>query len=150
MKKILTLAMVLAISCGSCFAWSWGFGKSVKNAVKQDIKNTKNEVKTTNKSIKKAIKSDIANTKKEVKNTNKTIKNAVKQDIENAKAEQTASATAKKNEKIKEINSKLTELNKEMKTVKNSKEITETERTLRTRAIQRQIDFYNKQNAALQ
>ena len=36
-----------------------------------------------------------------------------------------------------------------MTTIKSDKNITETERTLRTRALQRQIDWYNKQKAAL-
>lgn len=127
MKKILTLAVVMAVSCSTCFA-ATTFGKSIKNAVKQDIKNTKKEVKSTNNAIKKAIKSDIENTEKA----------------------KTAAATAKKTEKLNQINSKLNELNKEMTTIKNSKEITETERTLRVKALQRQIDFYNKQKAALQ
>ena len=148
MKKILTLAMILAFSTTGAFAFS--FGKSVKNAVKQDINNTKTEVKTTNNSVKNSVKSDIKAAKKEVKDTKNSVKNQVKQDIENAKKAQTQAATAKKTEKLNQINSKLTELNKEMTTIKNDKNITETERTLRTRALQRQIDWYNKQKAALQ
>lgn len=119
MKRILTLAMVLALSGSMTFA-ATNFGASVKNAVKQDIKNTRTD-----------------------------IKKSVQQDIDNKKQEQTAASTAKKQEKIKQIDAKLKELNKEMATVKNDKKITETERTLKTRSIQRQIDFYTKQKAAL-
>lgn len=115
MKKILTLAMVLAFCGTSAFA-ATTLGNSVKNAVKQDITNTKK---------------------------------AIKQDLETKSQAQTAASTAKKEEKIKQIDSKLTELNKEMKTVKADKNITETERTLKTRSIQRQIDFYTKQKEAL-
>ena len=129
MKKMLTLAMVLALFAPASFA---GFGSSLKNAVKSDVKATKT-----------AVKSDV-------KATKTGIKNAVKTDIENSKKAQTAAATAKKTEKLNKINSKLTELNNELTTVKNSKELTETEKTIRTRAIQRQIEFYNKQKAALQ
>ena len=121
MKKILTIAMVLALSTSMSFA-ATSFGKSFKQAVKSDYQNTKN-------SYKKAIKTDL----------------------ENAKKENTAVSQAKKDEKLKQINTKLTELNKEMNTVKNQKDgITESERTLRMNLLQRQIDFYNKQKAALQ
>ena len=51
---------------------------------------------------------------------------------------------------MKQINGKLDELNKEMTAVKADKNITETERTLKVRTLQRQIDFYNNQKKALQ
>ena len=148
MKKILTLAMVLVLSTSASFAFS--FGKSIKKAFKSDVKAAKTAVKNDVKSTKKAIKSDIKAAKTEAKNTRKSFRNAVKQDIENSTKAQTEAATAKKTEKLNQINSKLTQLNKELTNVKSSKEITETERTLRTRALQRQIEFYNKQKAALQ
>ena len=112
---------------GFSFA-SNSFGSAVKNAVKQDIRNTKS-----------AVKSDI-----------KAVKTSVKQDIANEKQAQANTAAAKKAEKIKQIDSKLAELNKEMKTVKEDKNITETERTLKVRTLQRQINFYNNQKKALQ
>ena len=79
-----------------------------------------------------------------------TVKNAVKQDIVNQKQAQTNTAAAKKEEKIKQIDTKLSDLNKELSSVKNDKSITETERTLKTKTLQRQIDFYNNQKKALQ
>ncbi len=119
MKKILTLAMVCALSSSMVFAAS-NFGASVKNAVKQDIQSTKTD-----------------------------LKKAVKQDIDNKTQAKTNAYAAKKAEKSKQIDAKITELNKEMKTVKNDKTITETERTLKTKALQKQINYYTKQKAAL-
>lgn len=88
------------------------------------------------------------------------LKNAVKQDIQAVKKDAQAqsqarqdarnsAASAKKAEKIKEIDVKIADLNKEMAATKANKNITETERTLKVRSLQRQIDFYNKQKEAL-
>ena len=81
------------------------------------------------------------------------LKNAAKKDVQNAinaktQANQSA-AQAKKQEKIKELNAKLAELNKEKDSVKADKNITEVQRTLKLDRINKQIDFYTKQKAAL-
>ena len=81
------------------------------------------------------------------------LKNAAKKDVQNAinaktQANQSA-AQAKKQEKIKELNTKLAELNKEKDSVKTDKNITEVQRTLKLDRINKQIDFYTKQKAAL-
>ena len=122
MKKILTISMVLALSMSTCFA-----ANALTTAVKSDLS-----------AVKSAVKSDVSATK-----------SAVKSDIKAKQEAQNSTAAAKKQEKIKQIDSKLAELNKEMKTVKEDKTITETQRTLQVKTIQRQIDFYNKQKAAL-
>ena len=127
MKKILTIALVLTISTSLSYAAN-SFSSSLKSAVKQDIANTKS-----------AVKSDV-----------NSVKSAVKQDIENQKKAQESTAAAKRAEKIAQINSKLDELNKELKAAKTDKTITETERVLKVRTIQRQIEFYNNQKKALQ
>lgn len=81
------------------------------------------------------------------------LKNAVKADINNSvNAATTAhnnTAAAKKAEKIAQINAKLVDLNKQLEAVKADKNITETERTLKIKTLQSQIDFYNKQKTAL-
>ncbi len=90
-----------------------------------------------------AVKTDFNNAKTD-------ISNAVKADINNAKQQHNTAAAAKKAEKLKQIDAKLDELNKEYNTVKNQQfGITESERSLRLNVLQRQIDFYNKQKAAL-
>ncbi len=81
------------------------------------------------------------------------LKKAVKQDIQNnikanQKANQNAAAT-KKAEKIKEIDAKLADLNKEKTQIQKDKNITEVQRTLKLDKVQRQINFYTKQKAAL-
>ena len=127
MKKALTIFLTMTLMTGLSFA-SDSFGSAFKSAVKQDISN-----------VKSAVKSDVNATK-----------SAVKQDIENQKQEQKTTAATKKAEKIKQIDSKLEELNKELASVKSDKNITETERTLKVRTLQRQIDFYNNQKKALE
>lgn len=107
--------MALAISTSASYAAS--FWSSIKNAFRQDVKATKQAIKT---------------------------------DINNSKNAQAQAAAARKKESIKEINNQLSVLNKEMKTVKNDKNITETERVIRTRALQKQIDFYNNRKKELQ
>ena len=126
MKKILALFFTLSLMTSMSLAAN-SFGSAVKNAVKQDVANTKSAIKADAASVKKAVKQDIANTKQA----------------------QTSTAAAKKAEKIKQIDSKLAELNKEMAATKADKNITETERTLKARTLQRQIDFYNSQKKAL-
>ncbi len=120
MKKVLALATMLALTTSMSFA-ATTFGNSIKNAVKQDIQNTKSD-----------------------------LKEAVKKDMQAKAQAQTSASQAKKAEKIKQIDSKLSELNKEMASTKKDKNISETERVLKTRQIQRQIDFYTRQKQALQ
>ena len=126
MKKILTLIIVLALSTSASYAIT--FGQALRNAFRQDVKNVKTEVKNTNKEIKKQIKTDI----------------------DNAKKAQTEAEKARKKAALKEINAKISDLNKEMKAVKSDKNMTETERLIRTSAIQKQIDYYKKQKSSLQ
>lgn len=81
------------------------------------------------------------------------LKNAVKQDIQTsvgARKEANANAAAqKKEQKIKELNAKLADLNKEKAAIQKDKSITEVQRALKLDKVQKQIDFYTKQKAAL-
>ena len=129
MKKLLTLSILLAMTTGASFAAS--YFDSVKNAAKQDIQTVKAQAKADRAAAKEAFKKDIENK------------------INASTEAQTKEAKAKKAEKIKQIDKKLTELNKQLTTIKNDKNITETERTIKTRSVQRQIEFYNKHKAAL-
>lgn len=146
MKKILTTVLLLSVMTCTSFAAT----TSLKSAIKQDFQNMKTDVKTTAKDVKTSVKQDIQTTKTEVKTTTKDVKTAVKQDIANEKQAHENTAKAKKAEKIKMIDVKLNELNQEMTLVKNNKTITETERTLKIRTLQRQINLYQQQKKALQ
>ncbi len=126
MKKLLVLGVITVLSATSVFAQNSTFN-TLKNSIKSDVQTAK-----------KAVKQDIQNTKA----------NAKAKAQENRKAQDNAAAQ-KKAEKIKQIDAKLVELNKELASVKADKTITETERTLRMGSIQKQINFYNKQKAAL-
>ena len=91
---------------------------------------------------------------KDVKNSFKrdvnATKQAIKTDINNTKREQAAEKAAKKKESIKQVNDRITELNKEMRQVKADKNITETERTIKVKLLQKQIDFYKKEKQDIQ
>ena len=119
MKKLLTLIMVLAVSSSATYASS--FWKEVRNSFRQDVKATK-----------QAIKTDIEKSK-----------------IEQEKAQAQEKATRKR-EALKEVNTNLYNLNKEMRTVKADKNISETERVIKVRLLQKQIDFCNKQKKDIQ
>lgn len=80
----------------------------------------------------------------------KATKQAINADIENVKKEQAAETAARKNEALKEVNKNLSALNKEMRAVKADKNISETERVIKVRFLQRQIDFCNKQKKDIQ
>lgn len=122
MKKILILSLIFALSTSITFA---------ANPVKSAAKATANQVKA------------------DVKSTNSALKEAVKQDINNTVNAQASTAASKKAEKIKQIDAKLAELNKQAAKTKEDKNITETQRVLQLKTIQSQIDFYTKQKEAL-
>lgn len=90
-------------------------------------------------SLKKAFRQDV-----------KAAKQEIRADIENSKKAQSEAEAARKKEALKEVNAKIDAVNKEMKAVKNDKNITETQRVIKTRALQKQKDFYNKQKKDIQ
>ena len=90
-------------------------------------------------SVRDAFKRDVKETKQ-----------AIRADIENSKKEQAAEAAARKKAALQEVNDKLTALNKDMRAVKADKNITETERTIKIKLLQKQIDFANKQKKEIQ
>lgn len=126
MKKILVLSLTFALSGSLVFAAN-SYTNSLKNAVKQDIQATKQETK----------------------NYKKSLKDAVKKDIETKKAENTKASEAKKAEKIKQLETKIAELKKEKTSVQKSNDLTNTEKTIKANALDKQINFYNKQLNAL-
>ncbi len=89
------------------------------------------------------------NVKKDIQATNASLKDAVQKDIEASKKAQQDAITAKKTEKINEINKKIADLNKELETIKNAKDMTYTEKSFKTRAIEKQLEYYNNQKADL-
>ena len=90
-------------------------------------------------SVKDAFRQDVNATKQ-----------AIRADIENSKKEQAAESAARKREALREVNTNLYNLNKEMRAVKYDKNISETERVIKMRILQKQIDFCNKQKKDIQ
>jgi len=90
-------------------------------------------------SVRKAFRQDVQATRQ-----------AIQADIEASKKEQAEVTATRKKEALKEVNSNLYTLNKEMRAVKNDKNISETERVIKIRLLQKQIDFCNKQKKDIQ
>ena len=130
MKKMLTLGVILALSTSMTLA-ATNYTSALKNAIKQDIETSKQEAKDYNASVKDAIKKDI-----EAK-----AKAAEQEKINTAKAQ--------KAQKLNEINLKITELNKEKAKIQSNNKLTYTERAIKTKAIEKQLEYYNKQKEAL-
>ena len=115
------LTLIMVLAITSSATYASSFWKELKNSFRQDVKATK-----------QAIRADIENSKKEQE-----------------QAQATAAATRKR-EALKEVNTNLYNLNKEMRTVKADKNISETERVIKVRILQKQIDFCNKQKKDIQ
>ena len=115
------LTLIMVLAVTSSATYASSFWKDLRNSFKQDVKATK-----------QAIRADIEKSK-----------------IEQEKAEAQEKATRKR-EALKEVNTNLYNLNKEMRTVKADKNISETERVIKVRILQKQIDFCNKQKKDIQ
>lgn len=128
MKKLITLSVLIGISTSIAIAGA-SYTSALKDAIKQDIETSKQEAKNYNASVKEAIKKDIE-----------------------AKAEQRAKTkeiNSKKDEKIKELNSKILDLNKQKLSIQLNNSMSQTEKTLRLNSIEKQIEFYNNQKEVL-
>ena len=110
------LTLIMILAVSSSATYASSFWKDVRNSFRQDIKATK-----------QAINTDIENAKKA------------------QEKEQAAQTAANKQKSLKEVNDRKAALNKEMKEVKADKTISETERTIKVKLLQKQIDFANKQ-----
>ena len=115
------LTLIMVLAVSSSATYASSFWKDLRNSFRQDVKATK-----------QAIRADIEKSK-----------------IEQEQAQAAATATRKR-EALKEVNTNLYNLNKEMRTVKADKNISETERTIKVRILQKQIDFCNKQKKDIQ
>ena len=115
------LTLIMVLAVTSSATYASSFWKDLRNSFKQDVKATK-----------QAIRADIEKSK-----------------IEQEKAQAQEKATRKR-EALKEVNTNLYNLNKEMRTVKADKNISETERVIKVRILQKQIDFCNKQKKDIQ
>ena len=115
------LTLIMVLAVSSSATYASSFWKELRNSFRQDVKATK-----------QAIRADIEKSK-----------------IEQEKAQAQEKATRKR-EALNEVNTNLYNLNKEMRTVKADKNISETERVIKVRILQKQIDFCNKQKKDIQ
>ncbi len=115
------LTLIMVLAVSSSATYASSFWKDLRKSFRQDVKATK-----------QAIRADVEKSK-----------------IEQEKAQAQEKATRKR-DALKEVNTNLYNLNKEMRTVKADKNISETERTIKIRILQKQIDFCNKQKKDIQ
>ena len=123
MKKYLVLMLALSVGIGSSFAAS--FGDSLKNAVKSDLNN-----------VKSAVQQDIKNQQQEAKKQ-KQAQNKAKID----------SINKERKEKLAPVETEIKAKEAQIKSTKNDKTITETERTIRLNTYQRQLNSLNNKKA---
>lgn len=124
MKKYLGLALALCISVSSVYAAS-EFGTAFKNAVKSDIN-----------AIKDAAKQDVANQKAQAKKQADANKKAKKDAIEQ-----------KRKEQLKPVEVQIKQKEKEIKDINKNSSLTQVQKTIKTRAAQRQLDALNTRKA---
>lgn len=123
MKKYLVLMLALSVGIGSSFAAS--FGDSLKNAVKSDLNN-----------VKSAVQQDIKNQQQEARKQ-KAAQNKAKID----------SINKERKEKLAPVETEIKAKEAQIKSTKNDKTITETERTIRLNTYQRQLNSLNNKKA---
>ena len=123
MKKYLVLMLMLSVGVGASFAAS--FGDSLKNAIKSDLN-----------SVKSAVQQDVKNQQQEAQKQ-KAAQNKAKID----------SINKERKEKLPPIETEIKAKEAQIKSTKNDKTITETERIIRLNAYQRQLNNLNNKKA---
>ena len=123
MKKYLVLMLALSVGIGSSFAAS--FGDSLKNADKSDLN-----------SVKSAVQQDVKNQQQEARKQ-KAAQNKAKID----------SINKERKEKLAPVETEIKAKEAQIKSTKNDKTITETERTIRLNTYQRQLNSLNNKKA---
>ena len=114
---------MLSIGVGASFAAS--FGDSLKNAVKSDLNN-----------VKSAVQQDVKNQQQEARKQ-KAAQNKAKID----------SINKERKEKLAPVETEIKAKEAQIKSTKNDKTITETERTIRLNTYQRQLNSLNNKKA---
>lgn len=124
MKKYLGLALALCLSVSSVFAAS-EFGNAFKNAVKSDLN-----------AVKEAAKQDVAAQKEAAAKQKQAQNKAKKNEIEKKRAEQ-----------LKPIEAEIKEKQQLIKDTNNDKTLLQTQKTIRVRAYQKQLESLNTRKA---
>lgn len=124
MKKYLGLALALCLSVSSVFAAS-EFGNAFKNAVKSDLN-----------AVKEAAKQDVAAKKNEAAKQKQAQNKAKKAEIEKKRAEQ-----------LKPIEAEIKEKQRLIKQTNNDKTLLQTQKTIRIRTYERQLETLNTRKA---
>ena len=124
MKKYLGLALALCLSVSSVFAAS-EFGNAFKNAVKSDLN-----------AVKEAAKQDVA-TQKAAAQKQKQAQNASKK----------AQIEKERKEQLKPIEAEIKEVENNIKTVNNDKTMLQTQKIIKVRAYERQLQSLNTRKA---
>ncbi len=124
MKKYLGLALALCLSLSSVYAAS-SFGDAFKSAVKSDLN-----------AVKEAAKQDVAAQKEAAQKQKQAQNSAKKAEIEKQRKEQ-----------LKPIETEIKEVEKNIKSVNNDKTMLQTQKTIKLRVYERQLQSLNTRKA---
>ena len=126
MKNALAILLALILTTSVSFA-STTAGTNLKNAIKQDVETAK-----------KAVKSDIEKANKEKQAQNKA-----------ANKEKKAKLKEQRDSQISTVDNQINEKKQQLNTVKKSTTMTQTEKTIKTRAYERQIEALEAKKARI-
>lgn len=126
MKNVLAILLALVLTTSVSFA-ATTTGTNLKNAIKQDVE-----------AAKKAVKSDIEKANKEKEAQNKA-----------ANKEKKAKLKEQRDSQISTVDSQINEKKQQLNTVKKSTTMTQTEKTIKTRAYERQIEALEAKKARI-
>ncbi len=128
MKNVLAILLALILTTSVCSAATkTTAGTSLKNAIKQDVEAAKS-----------AIKSDVEKANKEKQAQNKA-----------ANKEKKAKLKEQRDSQISTVDNQINEKKQQLNTVKKSTTMTQTEKTIKTRAYERQIEALEAKKARI-
>jgi len=130
MKNVLAmlLALILTTSiCNAATTTKTNIGSNLKNAIKQDVE-----------AAKQAVKSDVEKANKEKQAQNKA-----------ANKEKKAKLKQQRDTQVSNIDNQINQKKQQLNTVKKSSTMTETEKTIKTRAYERQIEALEARKARI-
>ncbi len=127
MKNLLAMLLALVLTTSICNAATTNVGTNLKNAIKQDVE-----------AAKKAVKSDVEKANKEKQAQRKV-----------ANKEKKAKLKQQRDTQVSAIDNQINQKKQQLNTVKKSTAMTETEKTIKTRAYERQIEALEAKKARI-
>lgn len=149
MKKILALSAVLALSMATTFAADTTYSSRLKKAIKDDVKNQKEVIRTYHKQVMNDAGEYVDVIERDVDDYKESAQEALQKEIQAKRQAALQAQKARKDQRTNEINYKVKKLNEELEEIENNKNMTLTEKAVRSRAIKKQIEIYNLHKSKL-